>query len=128
MGNPATPALANLVMNDLVITVLEWVPFQLALNKICVDDTFFMIRKGQGNIVLEHFNNYHNKLQFTVEGENNIRIYFLDVEGTRIDRDILRTNWYTIHSSSGRILNFIRIIRCPTNSVQSRVSFIVNLP
>lgn len=56
--------------------------------------------------VLALFSHFHEKLQFTMEMECNMRIPFLDM---RIERDLegdLSTDWYKKPIASGRKLNF----------------------
>lgn len=106
MGNPVSPTFANIVMNELVISTLRKLPFKLPFIRIYVDDTILAIPEGQENLVLQLFNQFHSKLKFTLEREQDQKISFLDLEITRQDNGQLLTNWYTKSSYSGRLLNF----------------------
>lgn len=106
MGNPASPILANLVMNELITCVLDTLPFDIPLMKIYVDDSILAVPMNRENEVLQYFNSYHRKIQFTCETENNYKISFLDVEITRKSNGTLLTNWFTKPTSTGRILNY----------------------
>ena len=107
MGNPFSPWLASIVMNDLIQTAVEKLPFNIPLLGVYVDDTIMAIPSNADDLVLYTFNSYHKKLQFTIEREVNNKIAFLDLEVIRSDKDgTLTTNWYTKPSSSERILNY----------------------
>ena len=106
MGNPFSPWLASVVMNDLVQTVIKKLPFNLPLLCIYVDDTIMAVPSNAEDVVIQTFNSYHKKLQFTIEREENNKIAFLDMEIIRDDRGNLYTNWYTKPTDAGRILNY----------------------
>lgn len=44
-----------------------------------VDDIFAIVKRNDVDIILKTLNRYHNKLQFTIEREENFKIPFLDV-------------------------------------------------
>lgn len=50
-------------------------------------------------------NNYHTKLNFTIEKEENNSIAYLDMKIHRENNKIL-TNWYTKSIASGRLINY----------------------
>lgn len=106
MGNPASPILANLVMNELITDVEKQLPFKLPFIKLYVDDTVLACPVDQVEHLLEHFNNFHKKIQFTIEKEIDKKIPFLDTIVIRDSDGHLKTNWYTKPTASGRVLNF----------------------
>lgn len=107
MGNPASPVMSNLIMYDLVTECCKKLPFQLDFIKIYVDDTILSVPENMINEVLNIFNSYHPKLQFTCEREKDNCISFLDTLIMRQHDGTLLTNWYSKPTSSGRILNFL---------------------
>ncbi|XP_044766183.1 uncharacterized protein LOC123322305 [Coccinella septempunctata] len=106
MGSPASPDLAELVMLELFEFVAGKLNFDIPIMKICVDDTFLLIPEDHIESTLDLFNSFHEKLQFTVEIENNKSLPFLDVMVIR-ENDKMITDWYAKPSNSGRCLNFL---------------------
>lgn len=106
MGNPLSPLLANLVMNDLIDTCVQKIHFDIPLLQLYVDDTILAIPKDAHDVILDCFNNYHMKLKFTIERENNKTIPFLDVLVIREESGNLKTKWYSKPENSGVILNY----------------------
>lgn len=107
MGNPASPILANLVMNHLVTEVLKELPFDIPFIYVYVDDTVLSAPRDQLNTLLETFNSFHPSLQFTMEIEKEEKICFLDMEIHHQPNGTLITNWYSKPTSSGRLLNYL---------------------
>lgn len=106
MGNPASPVLSNLVMNDLINFCLNKLPFKVDFLKVYVDDTILAVPKTEVSEVMKVFNSYHHKLKFTCELEQNNSLAFLDTLVIRELSGKLKTNWYSKPSSSGRLLNY----------------------
>ena len=106
MGNPASPVLANLIMNDLITRILNKLPFLLTFLKLYVDDTILACPKNKIDLLLNFFNGYHDKLKFTIEQENNNSIPFLDMLVIRNPDGTLNTNWYLKPTASGRVINY----------------------
>ena len=108
MGNPLSPIIAGIVLDDLLEYTLENLITQNIHVKYItkyVDDFFAIIKqKDKANIVKE-FNYYHNKLKFTLEEEQHNRLNFLDTTIHKLDNKLI-LNWYTKDISSGRIINF----------------------
>lgn len=61
--------------------------------------------KDDVNYLLDTFNNYDNKLKFTLEVQHNNKLNFLDIGLIQIDDNII-TDWYHKPSFSGRYLNY----------------------
>ncbi|XP_044578918.1 uncharacterized protein LOC123261389 [Cotesia glomerata] len=87
MGNPASPVIANIVVNYVI------------------DDTIVAITEGEVNNILELFNSFDNNIQFTMEVEKDNSLSFLDVLVKRSDGKLL-TDWFIKPISSGRLLNW----------------------
>lgn len=71
-----------------------------------VDDLFLCIPLERIQDVLRAFNNYHHKLQFTVEVEENRQLPFLDMIVIRNENQTFTTDWFKKAIASGRFLNF----------------------
>ncbi|XP_044755019.1 uncharacterized protein LOC123313972 [Coccinella septempunctata] len=106
MGNTLSGILAEIVMDELVSFVITTLTFMIPFFWLYVDDSITAIPEGCHDIILEAFNTFHPKIQFTIEKEENMKIAFLDVEVQRTESGELTTNWYVKSTNSGRILNF----------------------
>ena len=82
MGSPLSPVIANFFMED-----FEKKATEQATNKpVCwfryVDDTFVIWPHGQEKLTefLNHLNGLNNKIQFTMEKEDDGHLPFLDID------------------------------------------------
>ena len=105
MGSPISPVIANLVMERLEMVPLSKLPFQLSFYKRYVDDIITCIRMEDLQMLLDTFNSFHTRLQFTCEIEKDSCLSFLDTIVIR-KSDKLITNWFHKPSWSGRYINF----------------------
>ncbi|XP_018366339.1 PREDICTED: uncharacterized protein LOC108763331 [Trachymyrmex cornetzi] len=77
MGSPLSPIVANLVMAELESRVLGEIHFRVPFYYRYVDDVVLCIPNEEVDTILEKFNAFHPRLQFTLEvGGNSIN--FLD--------------------------------------------------
>lgn len=106
MGNPASPIIANIVMNNILSSLVSKLSFPIPLLKLYVDDTIMTIPKSKVDLVLTNLNSFHPKLKFTYEIEENSQITFLDTIIIRKDSGQLQSNWHIKPYSSERLLNF----------------------
>ncbi|KAI4476543.1 hypothetical protein M0804_013522 [Polistes exclamans] len=106
MGNPASPILANLVMNHVLKKIEGNLPFTVPFLKVYVDDIITEIPKDGIEVVLKTFNMINEKIQFTIEIEDNGTLPFLDVTVIRNEDGTISTNWYVKPTSSGRCINY----------------------
>lgn len=106
MGNPVSPCLANLIMNELLKETVTLLPFKVPILIIYVDDIFTAIPEKCETTTLQIFNSYNEHLQFTLEVEANKSIPFLDTLVTRSESGHLLTDWYRKPTSSDRIIHF----------------------
>ena len=126
MGFCSSPWLADITIEALETNALNKLKSSNALNnnnnyfsspplysndtvlayKRFADDILLVVKKDNRNKVLDTFNNYHPKIKFTLETENDNKISFLDLEITRIEDNYILTNWYRKKTFSGRYLNF----------------------
>ena len=96
---------AQLAMEYAENQILNNLDFQILFYKRYVDDCLLAIPKGKEQQILNAFNSFHQKLQFTIEIENNKQINFLDVTLITKNNKIY-TKWYTKTMFSGRYLNY----------------------
>jgi len=75
MGSPLSPVVANIILQDLEIKVLERLFFRIYYTYI--DDILFV---AHFNHILKTFNLFHERLQFTSEISNDDSLYSLDVK------------------------------------------------
>ena len=107
MGGQASSIIALYVMDELLDTCIPKLPFQLPAVKKYVDDLFCIIPAGKDEEILTTFNNYDRHIQFTIEKEDeNNSVPFLDTRVIRTSNNLIKLNWYTKPTSSGRYLNF----------------------
>ena len=96
---------ADIVLEDLENTCLQKLDFKPTFYLRYVDDVITCIPASKLNVMLNIFNTYHPRLQFTYEVENNKTINFLDVQLLRKNNKIIY-NWYRKPTFSARFLNF----------------------
>jgi retron-type reverse transcriptase len=105
MGSPLSPIIADLVMQDLEDTAFK------SLNTSCifyfryVDDIILATSDENLNLIVNFFNNYHDRLKFTVEREVNRSLSFLDLL-IKIKNNMIHIDWYQKDTFSGRTLSF----------------------
>ncbi|XP_067628894.1 uncharacterized protein [Eurosta solidaginis] len=109
MGNPLSPTIADIVMDDLfdntILKLKQQHNIDLTFIIKYVDDVFAIAKRSDVNIILATLNKYHHKIQFTMEMEENANIPFLDVRIHRGNNNI-KLDWYSKPTSSGRLINF----------------------
>ena len=93
MGSPVAPHLADLVLEILQEEVIRKLGFPLPFFYRYVDDIITAVPIDKKCDILTKFNNYNDRLQFTLEEELNGRIAFLDVLCIR-DGQAVKTDWY----------------------------------
>ncbi|XP_024880434.1 uncharacterized protein LOC112460135, partial [Temnothorax curvispinosus] len=78
MGSPLSPKTSDIVMEDLEMHCLGALDFEIKIFYRYVDDIFTIIPRSKLNDVLNAFNSYHPRLNFTFELESNNSLPFLD--------------------------------------------------
>lgn len=76
MGSPLSPIIADLVMQDLETTTLNTLNINTRLYFRFVDDILLCMHEDYVNLVFDKFNEYHDRLKFTIEREENRCISF----------------------------------------------------
>lgn len=84
IGNPASSAIAGLVMECLVGYVLRAVDAHVLFFYLYVDDSICVVPKISEEIVLQAFKKYDNRIKFTLEKERKSEIAFLDIKVGRV--------------------------------------------
>ena len=99
MGSPLSPVIADLVMRRLETVSLISLDLDLVFYFRYVDDICTVVVSSKINLVLEQFNLFHPRLQFTSELGGD-KINFLDVtisiNGNRFDFE-----WYVSRPFQG---------------------------
>ncbi|XP_058817193.1 uncharacterized protein LOC131680499 [Topomyia yanbarensis] len=109
MGNPLSPALADLVMETLLDDVLKTINIPIPFLKKYVDDLITALPANEIDHVKSALNAYNPHIQFTCEIESNNRLPYLDMVLIRTDEQRILTDWYKKPVASGRILNFLSL-------------------
>ncbi|XP_054853995.1 uncharacterized protein LOC129342319, partial [Eublepharis macularius] len=80
MGSPLSPVIANFYMEHFEKTALESAPHKPSVWFRFVDDTFIIWSHGEEELMgfLNHLNNIHLNIQFTMEKEIEGKLPFLD--------------------------------------------------
>ncbi|XP_046629061.1 uncharacterized protein LOC124309441 [Neodiprion virginianus] len=105
MGSPLSPILSDLVMDDLEQCCIKKLDFALPFYLRYVDDIITVAPNDKIETLLEVFNSFHPRLQFTIEPEINGRMSFLDV--LIIDNNqLIKTDWYHKSTWSQSYLNY----------------------
>ncbi|XP_055605165.1 uncharacterized protein LOC129753371 [Uranotaenia lowii] len=106
MGSPISPILSELVLDTIITRALKKLPFPIPIIHKYVDDLFLVIPEDQCELVLEIFNQQEERLQFTMEKENENRLPYLDMVVVRDPNQMLKTEWFIKPIASGRMLNW----------------------
>ncbi|XP_055590862.1 uncharacterized protein LOC129742949 [Uranotaenia lowii] len=106
MGNPVSSPIADFVMESLLDNVTRTLDFQIPILRKYVDDLLLALPREHVEQVREKFNQYHPKIQFTVEIESDYRLPYLDLILIRQPDQSIKTEWYRKAIASGRFLNF----------------------
>lgn len=109
MGNPLSPTIADIILDDLLDNAKQKLKEKNTnirhISKY-VDDIFAIIKERDKETILNTLNNYHTKIQFTIEMEQNNSLPYLDVKMHRNNNRII-FNWYSKSTSSGRMINYL---------------------
>lgn len=77
----------------------------LTFIKKYVDDLITVVPENKIDEIVDVFNSFHGRQQFTVEKEQGNMLPFLDMYVIRNGNEFL-TKWYVKPTASGRILNY----------------------
>ena len=105
MGYPASPVIADIVMENLLDECMDKLTIKPRFLTKYVDDLFGIIDKNYIDEALKTLNAYHKEIKFTVEMEHNNKLAYLDTMITK-DKNTIKLDWYQKSISSGRLINF----------------------
>lgn len=108
MGCPASPVIADIVMEELLKESIAKMTKMAKKPKILtkyVDDMFAIIKKEVKDEMLAILNSFNRQLQFTMEEETNNELPYLDAKIIK-ENKLLKIDWYQKQTSSGRLINF----------------------
>ena len=107
MGSPLSPVVAGLFMKDFEQTALVTADREPKLWLRYVDDTFIIWPHGRTQLVtfLDHLNGLSEKIQFTMEIEEENQLPFLDVL-VRRNENTLTTSVFHKKTHTDRYLHF----------------------
>jgi len=106
MGSPLSPVIADIVLQDLEEKALNNINLNLSFYHRYVDDIILAAPFNHSTNILNIFNSFHNRLQFTIEFENNRNISFLDLSLNVVDNKI-KIDWFHKKTFSGRFLSYL---------------------
>lgn len=106
MGATISPIASQYVMDDLLDTCIPKLSFQLPFLKKYVDDIITAVPNNKVDEILTVFNSYNPNIQFTIETETDNSVPFLDTKLIRTESNLIKVDWYTKPTYSGRYINF----------------------
>ncbi|XP_011883565.1 PREDICTED: uncharacterized protein LOC105570735 [Vollenhovia emeryi] len=121
MGSPLSPILADIVMEGLETHCLSILNYDVPVFVRYVDDIFTIVPRDKVNDILNVFNSYHQRLQFTYETEINSSINFLDTSVIRASEHLI-TDWFRKPTFSGRYINYFS-----SHPLKHKISVITSL-
>ena len=104
-GTRLSPIIADIVLQDLEEEALRTLSYNLPFFYRYVDDIVCAIPVDEHENVLNVFNVFHYRLQFTIEASVNNTLNFLDVTMI-ISNNYIIFDWYHKPTFSGRYLNY----------------------
>jgi len=105
MGSPLSPIIADVVLQDVEKRALGRLGIEVPFYMRYVDDIATAVHYTQHNRLLNIFNSFHPRLQFTMEIGGK-RLDFLDVTIIN-NNDKIEFDWFHKSTFSGRYLNFL---------------------
>jgi len=108
MRSPLSPIIADVLLQDLETKTLDSINLRLPFYYRYVDDIILAAPTNKINKITEilnTFNSFHNRLQFTIEYEHNRSLSFSDLKLNIINNRIIEL--VSKKAFSGRFLAFI---------------------
>jgi len=104
MGSPLSPIIADLVLRDIESRAINVLNVPLPIYFRFVDDILLAAPSDSVNDIVNTFNSFHPRLQFTLEvGGDSLN--FLDVTIVKLNGN-LEFDWFHKPTFSGRYLNY----------------------
>jgi len=102
---PLSPVVADLVLQTLESTILNNLTYKPIFYYRYVDDIALSVPLSKLNSLLDEFNSFHPRLNFTMEmGDRGERLNFLDLTIIRNDNGLF-FYWFRKPTFSGKFLN-----------------------
>jgi hypothetical protein len=147
MGSPLSPVIANFCMEYFEMKAIVKATHKPACWYRYVDDTFVIWPHGQEKLMdfLNHLNDIHNNIQFTMEIEEEGHLPFLDIDiyrkmdgslGHKVYRKPTHTNLYLHHKSHHHPANKHSVLSslvhrakalCDQDSLALELAFLTNV-
>ena len=105
MGSPLSPIVADLVIQDLEISIFSNLRVHMSFYYRYVDDIVLAAPKDEINNILDSFNAYHERIKFTIDHGDELGVTFLDVK-LLYDGGGIMFDLYKKPTHSGRFLSF----------------------
>jgi len=105
MDSPISPIIADIVMDDIERKALNNLKFKMPFYCRYVDDIALAVPSNKTELILNTFNSFHPRLQFTLEIGGKV-LNFLDVTIIKNDNN-LEFDFYTKPTFSGRFLSYM---------------------
>jgi len=93
MGSSLSPIIADLVMQDLEVHIWNSLNSSLSIYYRYVDDILLGAHENDIKYIFNKFNNYHNRLKFTIEYEKNHCLSFLDLS-IKTEKKKIIIDWF----------------------------------
>lgn len=108
MGQSTSAVLADIVMEDIELQIMERTPFLIYVYKRYADDSFLIVPRENINDILDVFNGVNPSVQFDLEVEQDQCLNFLDMTLMSKNGKIM-CKWYQKATASGRYVNFLSV-------------------
>ncbi|XP_025264609.1 uncharacterized protein LOC112637982 [Camponotus floridanus] len=105
MGSPLSPIIAEITLQDLESKAIATLPVDLPFYFRYVDDVVLAAPSSMLNTILNTFNSFHTRMQFTMEEGVDNRLNFLDVT-IILEHGLIYFNWFHKPTFSGKYLHF----------------------
>ncbi|XP_071580549.1 uncharacterized protein [Temnothorax nylanderi] len=105
MGSPLSPIIADITLQDIEEKAIPLLPFHVTVFRRYVDDVIMAAPPEFFDRILQIFNSFHQRLQFTLEISVNNTLNFLDVIVIVRENKFI-FDWYHKPTFSGRYLNY----------------------
>ena len=105
MGSPASPVIADIVMEELLDKSINKLHDKTRCVTKYVDDLFAIIKRDAIDEIADVFNSFHCDIKFTIEQENDNRLPYLDTIIVKRN-NIMKIDWYQKPTASGRLINY----------------------
>ena len=109
MGSPLSPVIADIFLVDLEENAIAGAGEDIASSvwKRYVDDVLSMVKRDNGQLLLDHLNRQHEKIRFTMEEEGDGSLPFTDISFSRDEYGQVVREVYCKPTRTNRYVKFI---------------------